>query len=109
MKKYTKTALVRCTEDELNKIHKKAEVANLSLSRFFVKSALSDGQVLTAEEKEEFKQLRFEVRKVGINLNQIAQILHLNIRGNVGSVTNEEIENIVAAINDVMSKLLKKL
>jgi hypothetical protein len=109
MKKYDKSALVRLTEPELKQLHKKAQKAELSLSRFFVKSALSDGQVLTAEEREEIKQLRFEIRKIGVNLNQIAYQINASRTGRSEPPTETEITEIQKLVEQILKKLLKKL
>lgn len=108
-KKYDKASLVRLTISELESISQKAKKANLSVSRFLVKSGLSDGKVLTTEEKEELNQLRFEVRKVGVNLNQIAYSINLSRRGNGQPPTQAEINEIQDLIKQVLHKLLKKL
>jgi hypothetical protein len=109
-KKYDKTSLVRLTSTELEKIHSMAKKADLSISRYFVKSALSDGRVLTAEEKEEIKKLRFEIRKIGVNLNQITYALnasHHNV--NIEEPTSNEIKAASKVVAGTLAKLLKLL
>jgi hypothetical protein len=108
-KLYEKSALVRCTEKELKQLHQRAEVSGLSLSRFLIKSALSDGKVPTAEEKEEIKQLRFEIRKIGVNLNQIAYQINASRRGASDPPTTSEIDEIQNLVEQILKKLLKKL
>lgn len=108
-KLYDKKALVRCAEPELKQLHEKAKEANLSLSRFLVKSGLSDGKVLTTQERQEINQLRFEIRKIGVNLNQIAYSINLNRRGQGQPPTQNEINEIQNLIEQVLRKLLKKL
>jgi hypothetical protein len=108
-KKYDKSALVRCTEPELKKIHEKAKRANLSLSRFLVKSALSDGKVPTAEEQEEIRQLRFELRKIGVNLNQIAYQINTSRHGASEPPPQSEIDEVQKLVEHVLKTLLKKL
>jgi hypothetical protein len=108
-KKYDKSALVRCTERELLQLHQKAAAADLSLSRFLMKSALSDGKVLTAKEQTEIKQLRFEIRKIGVNLNQIAYAVNASRRGQSQPPEQSEIEDIQKLVERVLRKLLEKL
>lgn len=109
-KLYEKKILVRLTEKEKSEVHKKAKEANLSLSRLLVKSALSDGQVLTAEEKEEIRQLRFELRKIGINLNQIAYGLNASRRNsNPTEITASEIKSVTKEVEAGLDKLKKFL
>lgn len=109
IKLYDKKALVRCTERELAELHQKAKKTKLSVSRFLVKSALSDEQILSAEEKEEIRQLRLEIRKIGVNLNQIAYSAHASRRGRAEPPAQEEIEDIQTSIEKVLKRLLEKL
>ena len=106
-KLYTKQALVRTTEKELAELHDRARKTKLSLSRYLVKSGLSDGQVLTAEEKEEIRQLRFELRKIGTNLNQIAFAFNASIRGSGEAPTTAELKEIQRKIDDALETLLQ--
>ncbi len=106
---YEKRTEVRLTEKELSKLHEKAEKAKLSISRLLVKSALSDDKVLTAEEKDEIKQLRFEIRKIGINLNQIAHYINASQRGAGNPAPDNQINEIQKLIEQALRKLLKKL
>lgn len=106
---YDKSALVRCTEQELRQMHEKAKKTNLSLSRFLVKSGLSDGKLPTAEEREEIRQLRFELRKIGVNLNQIAHQINASRRGSSEMPPDGKIDEIQELIEKALRKLLKKL
>jgi hypothetical protein len=106
---YEKRTEVRLTEPELKQLHEKAKRAKLSLSRFLVKSALSDGKVLTAEEQEDIKQLRFEIRKIGVNLNQIAYSINASRRGQGQPPAQSEINEIQKLVEQVLKNLLKKL
>ncbi len=108
-KVYIKQILARTTEKEFAELHDRAKKANLSLSRYLVKSALSDGQVLTIEEREEINNLRYEVRKVGINLNQIAYQINISQRGKGEPPKDDEIDEIQKTVNQILRKLLKKL
>lgn len=108
-KLYDKQALIRCTESELKQLHEKARRANLSLSRFLVKSGLSDGKILTIKERQEINQLRFEVRKIGINLNQIAYSINLSRRGQGQPPAQSKIDEIQELIEQVLRKLLAKI
>ncbi len=108
-KLYSKSALVRCTEQELKQLHQRAEASKSSLSRFLVKSALSDGKVSTAEEQEEIRQLRYEIRKIGVNLNQIAYQINASRTGTGQAPTEAEIYEVQKLVEQVLKKLLKKL
>jgi hypothetical protein len=94
-KLYDKSALVRLTEKELSQLHKKAQQTDSSLSRYLLKAGLSDGRVLTAEDKEEIRRLRFELYKIGSNLNQISKAFNASQRGNSEAPTAEELKEAV--------------
>ncbi len=106
---YDKKSLVRLTSDELEQIHQKAKKANLSVSRFFVKSALSDGAVLTKEEQDEIKLLRFEIKKIGVNLNQIAYSINISRRGAGEMPAQSKTDEVQELIEETLKKLLEKL
>lgn len=107
---YAKSALVRCTEQELKKLHEKAEDAGESLSRFLVKSGLSDDKILSKEMKEEMRLLRFELRKIGVNLNQIAHTMNASRHsGNSNDSVDKEIKSVNKGVESVIAKLLKLL
>jgi hypothetical protein len=105
-KLYDKSALIRCTEQELKQLHQRAITSKLSLSRFFVKSALSDGQVLTAEDKEEIRQLRFELYKIGSNLNQISKAFNASRRGNGEEPTAQQLKETLEKADSALEILL---
>jgi hypothetical protein len=104
---YEKRTEVRLTEPELKELHEKAGKVKLSLSRYLVKSALSDGQVLTPEEKEELRQLRFELRKIGTNLNQIAFAFNASARGSGDAPTTAGLKETQKKIDDALETLLQ--
>lgn len=107
---YSKSALVRCTEQELKKLHEKAEDADESLSRFLVKCGLTDNKIPDKEMKEEIRQLRFELRKIGVNLNQIAYAINASrLSANPTEPTIDEIKSVSNEVKTVIAKLLKLL
>ena len=61
---------VRVTPTEKKELQEKADAAPLSLSRYLVKSA-SDRKVF---QTENIAKLIYEIRKIGINVNQIAHV-----------------------------------
>ena len=68
--KKTVEICVRVTPTEKKELQEKADAAHLSLSRFLVKSA-SDRKML---QTENIAKLIYEIRKIGINVNQIAHV-----------------------------------
>jgi hypothetical protein len=106
-KKYFRRIAVRMNDREHAELSDRAKKTDLSLSRYLIKAGLSDGQVLTAEEKEEIRQLRFELRKIGTNLNQIAFAFNASIRGSGDAPTTGELKEIQKKINDALETLLQ--
>ncbi len=104
---YDKRTEVRLTERELEELHDRAKKTKLSVSRHLVKSGLSEGLVLTAEEKEELRQLRFELRKIGTNLNQIAFAFNASARGSGDAPTTAELKETQKKIDDALETLLQ--
>ena len=68
--KKTVEICVRVTPAEKKELQEKADAAHLSLSRYMVKSA-SDRKML---QTENIAKLIYEIRKIGINVNQIAHV-----------------------------------
>lgn len=75
-KRYNKTVIVRVTEQELMDLRTRAKENNLSLSRYLVEAGLAKDKVLTPKEREREERAIFHVRKIGVNLNQIARSLN---------------------------------
>ena len=72
---YPRHLTVRVGEDELRHLHARATLAGLSLSRYLVEAGLAEG-ILTPQDRAQREQALFHLRKVGVNLNQIARRLH---------------------------------
>src|SRR5215471_2068427 len=74
-KKYSKTALIRLTEDEHQRLVAEARRLKVSLSRFLVHAGLT-GKAPNYEDGERHDRAIDEVRRIGNNLNQIARQLN---------------------------------
>ena len=81
---YPKKILVRLTEAEKQKIERSAKQSQLSISRFLVRSGVGDERGLDPAERELREQAIYELRRVGVNLNQIAYALNAARRGGRG-------------------------
>lgn len=110
IKKYDKQVMALCSEAEREQLHDRARKAGESLSRYLVKTGLSDDRNFpTKEEKEAFKDAIFQVRKVGVNLNQIAQALHAARHGSGEQPPIKEIAATVAQAEEAIKQLKKLL
>lgn len=72
MRKRNRTITIRCTDDEYERIHSKAQRHKLSLSDFVLRSAL-DKKIVVADGLNEVAK---QQKAIGRNLNQIAMLAH---------------------------------
>lgn len=75
-KKYNKQFLVRLTAEELEVLESRAKEKKMSISRFLVESGLAKDKILDKEEIERQERAIYHVRKIGVNINQIAYALN---------------------------------
>lgn len=74
MRKRNKTIAIRCTEEEYQRIHAKAEQYGLRLNDFVIRSAL-DKKIIVAEGLNEIVK---QQKAIGRNLNQIATLTNMD-------------------------------
>ena len=72
IRKRNRTITIRCTDDEYERIHNKAQRHKLSLSNFVLSSAL-DKKIVVADGLNEVAK---QQKAIGRNLNQIAMLAH---------------------------------
>lgn len=103
---------VRADEEEYIKLRKIADVTGWSLSRLLIEAALYK-RIRTQEqavaENENVEEMIFQMRRIGINLNQITAALNAVKRGQQASVTEEKIEAAAAEVESLIHKLRKRL
>lgn len=90
---------VRVSDEELNVIDKKARQAKMTRSKYVIQSALHQKIILL--DNTSIKQLTKELRKIGINVNQIALL------ANMGKLKCVHIEDTNAQIKKVWQELRK--
>ena len=74
MRKRNRTIAIRCTEEEYQRIHDKAEQYGLKLNDFVIRSALGK-KIIVAEGLNEIVK---QQKAIGRNLNQIATIANMD-------------------------------
>ena len=92
---------VRVTPTEKKELQEKADAAHLSLSRYLVKSG-SDHKML---QTQNIAGLIYEIRKIGININQIAHVANgqgLILQSDLASVDRQ-----MEAIFEITKKIIK--
>lgn len=102
MRKRNRTITIRCTDDEYQRIHNKAEQHKLSLSDFVLRSAL-DKKIVVADGLDEVAR---QQKSIGRNLNQIAMLAH---EGRLRSVRLDELleqhKAVTAAVCDIAKEV----
>lgn len=82
----TRKMTFRLTEEEYKKIKEKVEEAGISQQQFLLKTALNK-EIMHIKE---FQELIFQIKKIGININQIAR--KANETGRISSTDMEEVK-----------------
>ena len=100
MRKRNRTITIRCTDDEYQRIHHKAERHKLSLSDFILKSAL-DKRIVVADGLDEVVK---QQKAIGRNLNQIAMLAH---EGRLHSVRLDELIEQHRAVTAAVCEIAK--
>ena len=102
MRKRNRTITIRCTDDEYERIHSKAERHKLSLSDFVLRSAM-DKKIVVADGLDEVAK---QQKAIGRNLNQIAMMAH---EGRLHSVRLDEIieqhKSVTQAVCDIAKEV----
>ncbi len=101
--------LVRATPAERSAIQRRAAAAGRSLSRYLVGVGTNDHPPVTQEEREELGRLLFELRKVGVNLNQIAHTLNAARLSGRGSTSESEIINALSDVRLTVTAVRERL
>lgn len=89
----------RLTEEEYKKIKEKVEEAGISQQQFLLRASLGKEIIHI----KEFQALIFQIKKIGININQIAR--HSN---ETGIVSEDDITEIKKEVN-LLWQLLNQL
>jgi len=91
---------IRATKTERKHLGERAQAAHLSVSRYLVEAALTSANPPTPESRAERERLLFQLRKIGVNLNQLAR------RANAGlPVPIERLDGTLSAAQTVMAQL----
>ena len=102
MRKRNRTITIRCTDDEYERIHSKAERHRLSLSDFVLRSAL-DKKIVVADGLDEVAR---QQKAIGRNLNQIAMLAH---EGRLHSVHLDELLEQHKAVTQAVCNVAKEV
>ena len=102
MRKRNRTITIRCTDDEYDRIHSKAERYKLSLSNFVLRSAM-DKKIVVADGLNEVAK---QQKAIGRNLNQIAMLAH---EGRIHSVRLDELLEQHKAVTQAVCDIAREV
>jgi hypothetical protein len=107
-----KVFTVRADEAEHQAIKKLSKKYGLSMSRLMIEATLNKSIQTTESVRAEMEILKngiFQLHKVGINLNQIAQSINAIRRGNKATKTEIKIESVVDEVKEAIREVKKQL
>ena len=97
-----KNVPVRPTEAELAELHRrKASFGYKSLSKYLIERGLNPGQAITLLDEAKVGRLLYEVRRLGVNLNQIAQRLNQGRRLS----SPQELERAIKLTSEILAEI----
>ncbi len=93
---------VRPTDDELALLHARAESFGYkSLSKYLIERGLKDGVMIQSVDRERVERLLFEVRKIGVNINQIAHQMNAGYQG----YSQQQLDRAMREVERVMKEI----
>ena len=92
---------LRISNENFEIINHKAKLCHMTMSEYMRKSALE--KIIVIKNIDQFKELIFEINKIGTNINQIAKIANT-----YGYVDDKKIENIEQSLIDIF-RMINKL
>jgi Bacterial mobilisation protein (MobC) len=103
---------VRANDGEYRKLKELSKKTNLSLSRMLIEATLFYGLKTpdrVEAEKQSIENLLFEVRKIGVNLNQITHNLNVAKFENETQPTAFEVGDAIKKVEDIIKELKSRL
>lgn len=103
-----KNVPVRPSPEQLELLHqRKSSFGYKSLSKYLIERGLRESPIVEIIDAAKIDRLLFEVRKLGVNLNQIARRLHETKRQHSAAVIERAIEEAAGILLEV-SKAINK-
>lgn len=88
----TRKMTFRLTDEEYRKIKKKVEEAGISQQQFLLKTAM-EKEIIHIKE---YQELIFQLKKIGININQIARKAN-----ETGYISDTDIETVKGGLDQI--------
>ncbi len=102
MRKRNKTISIRCTEDEYQRVHSRAEKYGLRLNEFVLKTSLGK-KIIVAQGLDEVVR---QQKAIGNNLNQLTRLAH---EGKVSVIDLKPLLDEYAGATALLSKALREV
>jgi uncharacterized protein (DUF1778 family) len=99
----TRPVTLRPTDDEHQLLVARAAENDKSLNSYLIWAGSRDVAPLSIEDRLTLMATREELRKIGINLNQLAHATNSARRGNGQPPTAAEIAGTLASLNELMA------
>ena len=102
MRKRNKTISIRCTDDEYERVHRKAEQHGLKLNEFVLKATLGKKIIVAEGLADVVKQQR----AIGNNLNQLTRLAN---QGEVNIIDLRKLVDEYKAVTEMISEVLREV
>ena len=102
IRKRNKTIAIRCTEDEYNRMHRRAWEHGLKLSDFVLRTALGK-KIIIAEGLQDVVR---QQRAIGNNLNQLTRLAN---QGEVNIIDLRKLVDEYKAVTEMISEVLREV
>lgn len=97
---------LKFTEDELNYFREKMKISKVKNYTDFLLKSITHCRIYAIDTKP-LLALAYEINKIGVNVNQIAKAV--NTTGNIYKNEVEDLQEKIAAIEDLLSNLMIKI
>jgi uncharacterized protein (DUF1778 family) len=101
----TRPITVRPTEKEHQDLTTRAAANGKSLNSYLIWAGSRDAPPLPIEDRLALTATREELRKIGVNLNQLAHATNSARRGNGQQPPADEIASTLASLNELMTAI----
>jgi len=102
MRKRNKTIAIRCTEDEYNRMHRRAREHGMKLSDFVLRTALGKKIIIVEGLQEVVRQQR----AIGNNLNQLTRLAN---QREVNIIDLQKLVDEYKAVTEMISEVLREV
>jgi hypothetical protein len=100
-----KKITILITRSERERLKRLAAAADKTLNRFLITSAFRKRPPLDADSAKYLTEVRFELRKIGTNLNQLATATNAARRGTMQPPSADELGAAIKEVQDLIEKI----